>query len=291
MKGSFVALITPFHENGELDTYSLRKLVRMHLTEKTNGIVCLGTTGEKPTISHDEKKRIFEIVLDEVGGKIPVIIGTGTNDTQDSVRQTRLAKEMGADGALVVVPYYNKPTEKGCLLHFQEIAKVQFPLIFYHHPGRTGVFLSKEGIKKIMALSEVIALKEASGNVEFAKQIILEIEKPVLCGDDENLFSFLEFGAAGSISVMANLFPQLWSEIHQLYSSGEIQRSKDLFDLLRPLLQVIYLESNPIGIKYAMHLKSLCEPVLRLPMTTASEELQEKIDQAYLSLSDPVRNC
>lgn len=288
IKGSFVALITPFTEAGAIDFLSLRKLVQKHMQEGTNGLVCLGSTGEKSTLSQEEQKKIVEIVLEESQGRLPVIVGTGTNNTAESIDFTRVVKSMGAAAALVIVPYYNRPTEEGCFYHFQEIAQIGLPIIAYHHPGRTGLFISCTGWKKIASIPQIIAIKESSRKISFMQELFSEISKPIICGDDDLLLSSFEMGAVGSISVIANLLPRKWSEVIHLLLQRENLAAKDRFLSLLSLLEAIFLESNPIGVKWAMHLLGLCEPFLRLPLTIASEEARQKISQAVCMIQNTI---
>lgn len=284
-QGSFVALITPFTEHGQIDILALRKMVNMHIEEKSDGIVCLGSTGEKFTLSHEEQLRVVDIILEEASDRIPVIVGTGTNNTAETVTFTKLVQSMGVAAALVVVPYYNRPTLEGCICHYKAIADLGLPIIAYHHPGRTGKFLSVQDWKKIAETRSIVALKESSGDLSFIQQLQQEIDIPILCGDDDILIPCFTLGAKGSISVMANLFPSIWNKIvHALIAKDEAKILEE-YERLLPLIRTVFLESNPIGIKYAMNQLGFCTPKVRLPLTVASHDLQQKILRELTALA------
>lgn len=285
MKGSFVALITPFTDQGQIDILALRKMVNMQIQEKSDGIVCLGSTGEKFTLSHEEQLRVVDIILEEANERIPVIVGTGTNNTAETVTFTKIVQSMGVSAALVVVPYYNRPTGEGCLCHYKAVADLGLPIIAYHHPGRTGKFLSVEDWKKIIEIKAIVALKESSGDLSFIQQLQQEIEVPILCGDDDILLPCFTIGTVGSISVMGNLFPSIWNKIVHALIQKEENKVIGEYERLLPLIRTIFLESNPIGIKYAMSQLGLCTAKVRLPLTVASNNLQEKIAQELTTLA------
>lgn len=284
-QGSFVALITPFTEHGQIDILALRKMVNMHIEEKSDGIVCLGSTGEKFTLSHEEQLRVVDIILEEASDRIPVIVGTGTNNTAETVTFTKLVQSMGVAAALVVVPYYNRPTLEGCMCHYKAIADLGLPIIAYHHPGRTGKFLSVEDWKKIAETRAIVALKESSGDLSFIQQLHQEIDIPILCGDDDILLPCFTLGAKGSISVMTNLFPSIWNKIVHALILKEEDKILEEYERLLPLIRTIFLESNPIGIKYAMNQLGFCTPKVRLPLTVASHDLQQKIVRELTALA------
>lgn len=285
VQGSFVALVTPFTENGQVDILALRKMVNMHIEEKTDGIVCLGSTGEKFTLSHEEQLRVVDIILEEASDRIPVIVGAGTNNTAETVTFTKLVQSMGVSAALVVVPYYNRPTVEGCICHYKAIAELGLPIIAYHHPGRTGKFLSVEDWKKIAETRSIVALKESSGDLSFIQQLHQEIDIPILCGDDDILLPCFTLGAKGSISVMANLFPAIWNKIVHALILKEENKILEEYERLLPLIRTVFLESNPIGIKYALSQLGLCTAKVRLPLTLATSDLQEKIIRELTALA------
>lgn len=272
-KGSIVALITPFTEELELDTKALRELIEWHIEEGTNAIMCCGTTGESPTLSHEEKMQIFQIAVETARGRVPIIAGTGTYDTRVSVQDTKEAKELGVDGCLIVVPYYNRPTPEGCLAHYSEVSKVGLPFIIYHHPGRTGVKLSPENLAEIASLPNAAAIKESSGSLEFIKRLRELTNAPIFSGDDDLTLSFMELGAVGGISIVANVIPGIWKQILQT-------RSQSLCDLVAPLFKSLVIETNPHGVKYAVSLLKRANPFLRLPMVQPRSSTKEQIEQA-----------
>lgn len=285
VNGSFVALITPFTDQGQIDILALRKMVNMHIQEKSDGIVCLGSTGEKYTLSCEEQLRVVDIILEEANEKIPVIAGTGTNNTAETVAFTKTVQSMGVSAALVVVPYYNRPTVEGCLCHYSAVADLGLPVIAYHHPVRTGKFLSVEDWKKIIESKAIVALKESSRDLSFIQQLQQEIDIPILCGDDDLLLSCFAIGTVGSISVIANLFPSLWNKIVHALMQKEEDKVVSEYERILPFIRTIFLESNPIGIKCAMSQLGFCTAKVRLPLTVASHALQEKIAQELTALA------
>lgn len=244
-----------------------------------------GSTGEKFTLSHEEQLRVVDIILEEASDRIPVIVGTGTNNTAETVTFTKLVQSMGVAGALVVVPYYNRPTVEGCVCHYKAIADLGLPIIAYHHPGRTGKFLSVEDWKKIAETRSIIALKESSGDLSFIQQLQQEIDIPILCGDDDILLPCFTLGAKGSISVMANLFPSIWNKIVHALILKEEDKILEEYERLLPLMRTVFLEPNPIGIKYAMNQLGFCTEKVRLPLTVASCDLQQKIIRELTALA------
>ncbi len=265
-KGSIVAIVTPFTQEGEVDFAAFKELVDWHAEQGTNAIVCCGTTGEAPTLSSEEQLQIFRMALDVSKKRVPIIAGTGTYDTRKTVEKTRKAKELGADGCLVVVPYYSRPTPEGCIAHFVEVSKVGLPMIVYHHPGRTGVRLSAEVLAEIAKLSSVVAIKDCSGGLELIQEIQQISDIPIFSGDDPLTLSMMELGAVGGISVVANVIPKAWSEMIQSFLQGNKERARELNALYTPLFRAMELETNPQCIKYAVSLLGKCKPYLRLPL-------------------------
>lgn len=285
IKGSIAALVTPFDFKNRVDYDGIRKLVRWHKSQGTDGLVVLGTTGEKPTLTPGEQRKVLEIVCEEGEKEILIIAGTGTNNTEESIQSTKLAQSIGADAALIIVPYYNKPGQRGCLLHFQEIARnTRFPLIAYHHPGRTGQQLTEETLLEILNISEIAGIKECSGDLALVKKLKEKSEKSIFCGDDVLLYEFMRLGAKGCISVIANLFPKQWSDITKSFLFDYSENKKVEFQKLLPLLYAVHEETNPVGIKYAMSLAGICHPFLRLPLTEASINTKNKIQEAFDAL-------
>jgi 4-hydroxy-tetrahydrodipicolinate synthase len=284
-KGSIVAIVTPFKDDGEIDDAAFKELVDWHAEQGTNAIVCCGSTGEAPTLSSEEQLKIFEIALDVSKKRVPIIAGTGTYDTRKTVERTRKAKELGADGCLVVVPYYNRPTPEGCIAHFMEISKVDLPMIVYYHPGRTGVRLSAEVLAEIAKLPSVVAIKDCSGGLELIQAIQQISTIPIFSGDDPLTLAMMELGAVGGISVVANVIPKAWSEMIQSALQGNKERARELNALYTPLFQAMELETNPQCIKYAVSLLGKCKPYLRLPLLEPRQAnklmiLQALTDQA-----------
>jgi len=284
-KGSFVALITPFTHLNKVDYLCLENLLRWHLVQNTHGIVILGTTGEGPTISDLERKEIIRLTCEIVQKKVPVIVGTGTNNTQKSIEYTLEAKELGADGCLVVAPYYNRPTQEGCLAHFEEIAKANLPLIIYHHPKRTGLYLTLDTLQRLQECPNIIGIKDASADIEWIRKLIQCTSLKVLSGDDDRTFDALRLGAAGSISVIANLIPQSWASMHELALQKQFNAAKEIIDSYLPLLNALNLETNPQCVKYALSYLGKCNPYLRLPMILPRKENQKIVKEVLDQIS------
>ncbi len=278
-KGSIVALITPFTEGGEIDFLAFKELVDWHAEEGTSGIVCCGTTGEAPTLSEEEQQTLFKTAIDVAKGRIPIIAGTGTYSTRKTVERTEKAKQLGADGCLVVVPYYNRPTPEGCVAHYAEVSKVGLPTIIYHHPGRTGIRLSAETLAEIAKLPSMVAIKEASGTLELIEEIRALSNIPILSGDDTLAYEHMRRGAVGVISIVANVIPQGWSEFANHCLRGDFVKAKELDTLYAPLYKSLVLETNPQCVKYAVSLLNKCQPHLRLPLLEPREKTKKEIFQ------------
>lgn len=269
LQGSFVALITPFNAQGEIDISALRRLLNWQVENRTDGLILCGSTGEGAALSLEEKLTIFQLAHEEVGGKMSLIASTGSNVTKESVFLTQKAKEIGMDGAIAIVPYYSRPSFSGCLEHFRQIADVGLPLIVYHHPGRTGLKLSSEELRKISSLEGVCGIKEASGDFALAMELVKHI--PLFSGDDSLALPQMSIGFTGSISIVGNAVPKEWKAFVDT-------QNRELFFELYPLCQALNLESNPICVKYAMSKLGYCEPHLRLPLTEPSAATKEQID-------------
>ena len=280
-KGSFVAMITPFTESGKVDEKGIRKLVEFHIKNGTDGIVPCGTTGESPTLSHEEHKRVVEITIKAVSGRIPVIAGTGSNSTREALDLTSHAKEAGADGALIVVPYYNKPTQKGLYLHYKEIAdNVDIPIIVYNVPSRTGVNLLPETLAKLAELENIVAVKEASGNLEQMAQIVELCGDKItlLSGDDKLILPVLSIGGKGVISVVANIIPADVANMVREFEKGNYQTAQNIFiSKVYPLSSAMFYETNPIPVKTSVQLMGLPAGNLRLPLTPMSDDNLAKL--------------
>ncbi|GAI29398.1 unnamed protein product, partial [marine sediment metagenome] len=249
-KGSLVAMITPFTKNSEVDEKGIKELVEFHIKNGTHGIVPCGTTGESPTLSHEEHKKVVELTIKAVAGRVPVIAGTGSNCTREALDLTSHAKEAGADGALVVVPYYNKPTQKGLYMHYKKLAEeVDIPIVVYNVPSRTGVNILPETLAELAELKNIVAVKEASGNLDQMTHIVELCGDKItlLSGDDKLLLPVLSIGGKGVISVVANIIPRDVSNMVREFEKGNYQEAKEIFlSKVYPLSNAMFYETNPI---------------------------------------------
>ena len=269
--GSITALVTPF-KNGKVDERSLQKIVRYQIEQGTDGLVPTGTTGESPTLSHEEHRRVIEIVVDAADKKVPVIAGTGSNSTEEAVSLTAFAKKAGADGALLAAPYYNKPTQEGLYLHYKKVAEsVDIPLILYNIPGRSVVNISPETIARLSKIPNIVGVKEASGSMDQTSHILSLCDTTVLSGDDSLTLPLLSLGAKGVISVISNLLPGPVSQMVDAFFAGDHDKAQRLHYKLFPLCRAMFIETNPIPIKRAMKLLGFCGDELRLPLSPMSE--------------------
>lgn len=279
--GCLVAMITPFRD-GEIDEPALRRLVEFHLQNGTDGLVPCGTTGESVTMTEDEQLRVIEIVVETVNKRIPVIAGTGTNSTAKTIKMTRQAREIGADAALLVTPYYNKPTQQGLYLHFEAVAKAtDLPLVLYNVPSRTSVNLLPETVARLAKIPTIVAIKEASGSMDQVSQIVASCPPSfaVLSGDDSLTLPMLALGGTGVISVVGNIAPAPMAEMIRSYRQGQIERARELHYQLFDLCRAMFLETNPIPVKTAAGILGLCSPELRLPMCPMSEANRRKLEE------------
>lgn len=280
IKGSVAALITPFNPSGEVDFPAFRNLVQWHIEEKTDGLVVCGTTGEAPTLSEEEQLELLRIAVKEAKGRIPVIMGTGTNDTKSSIINTELAMQNGADGCLVIFPYYSRPTFEGCLEHVRRIAKVGLPVILYHHPGRTGIRFNAPQLAEFCQIPGIVGIKETSGDTELAAELMRICPTTVLTGDDTLTLPIIALGGKGVISVVANAIPREWREFVHTCLSGNFALARQQMDRLAPLCKALALETNPQCIKYAVSLLKRAEPYLRLPLIQPKDPVKEQIAKA-----------
>uniref|UniRef100_A0A7C4JRA4 4-hydroxy-tetrahydrodipicolinate synthase n=1 Tax=Thermodesulfobacterium geofontis TaxID=1295609 RepID=A0A7C4JRA4_9BACT len=280
LQGSIVALVTPF-KDGKVDEASLRNLIKWHLQEGTHGILVLGTTGEAVTIDFEERKRVMEIALEEAKGKVPLIVGTGTNDTQKVLKYTKLAEEMGFDAALIVTPYYNKPTQNGLYEHYSYIAKnTNIPIILYNVPGRTSVNLLPETTAKLSQIENIVAIKEACGDIKQVTELLLKCPKDfvILSGDDFTAYATVMLGGKGVISVAANVMPREMSQLMESALNGEVAKAQELNLKLYPLYKAMFVETNPVPAKAALWLMGKIEtPEVRLPLSQLSEKSLETL--------------
>ena len=285
--GSLVAIATPFHEDGSLDKRSLERLVEWHISQGTDGLVCSGATGESVCLSESDRLEILGVCLQAAAGKIPVIAGTGTPDTRETVRLTEQAQKAGAAGCLVITPFYNKPTPRGCVLHYREVAKVGLPVVVYHNPGRTQVRLNAEALAEIGAIEGIAALKDSSGDKELIQRLGSLSPFPILSGDDWMTFETLQIGGVGAISVIGNIVPRVWKEMIHLCLEKRWEEAKPISDRFQPLCEALFQEVNPQCVKYALSLMGKCGTTLRLPLVPPLEDSKKGVKRALLRLALP----
>lgn len=280
LRGSIVALVTPF-KDGRVDERTLRDLIEFQIKNGTSAIVPCGTTGESATLSFEEHNKIIEVTVEQVKKKIPVIAGTGSNSTEEAIILTKDAEKIGADASLQVSPYYNKPTQKGLYLHFKAIAEsVKIPIILYNISSRTAVNIEPETVAKLAKdCKNIVGIKEASGSLEQMARIkaLCGPNFDLISGDDSLTLPVLAIGGVGVISVIANIVPKDVSEMIFEFEKGNLRRAQEIFYKLLPLVKAMFLETNPIPVKTAMGLLGLCQPDLRLPLSSMSEENLEKL--------------
>ncbi|MBN0987093.1 4-hydroxy-tetrahydrodipicolinate synthase [Amphritea pacifica] len=281
--GSIVALVTPMNSNGDVDWGALDKLVDFHLEKGTDSIVAVGTSGESATLSCDEHCKVIKRVVDRVGGAIPVIAGTGANSTREAIELTQAAKKVGADACLLVTPYYNRPTQEGLYLHFKAIAEaVDIPQILYNVPGRTACDMLPETVLRLSEISNIVGIKEATGNLERAKALIEAAPKEfaIYSGDDETAVELMLLGGDGNISVTANVAPAQMGELCRLAIAGETESARALQASLMPLHKALFVEANPIPVKWAVAEMGLIGQGIRLPLTVLSEQYHNQVRNA-----------
>lgn len=281
-QGSMVAVVTPF-KDGRVDEAKVRELVEFHIKNGTDVLVPCGTTGESPTLSHDEHRRVIELAIQTASKRIPVVAGTGSNSTAEAIDLTRFAKNAGADGALVVLPYYNKPTQQGLIAHCRAIADaVDLPLILYNIPGRTGINMLPETLAAVADHPNIVGMKEATGNLEqMTHDIVLCGAKlSFLSGDDTLTLPLMAVGGKGVISVVANIVPRDVADLTRAFLSGDWKRARELHLKLFPLCQAMFCETNPIPVKTAMALMGMINGELRLPLCPMSEANLSKLKAA-----------
>ena len=284
-KGSNVALVTPFKDN-KLDEESYIKLINFHLENGTHGLVPAGTTGESPTLSHKEHEKVIELCINEAKGKIPVIAGTGSNSTEEAINLTKHAEKAGADGALVVTPYYNKPTQEGLYQHYKAINdNCGIPIIVYNIPGRSVIDVSVDTMARMFELKNIAGVKDATGILERVDQHNNKMgsEFIQLTGEDGLAFEYNKRGGVGCISVTANIAPKLCSEMQSLSTSGDqdkISQAEKIDASLQPLHKSLFIESNPSPVKYAAKLLNLCDDAVRLPLVKIMDTTKQEVEKA-----------
>ena len=282
-EGSIVAIVTPF-SGGQIDENSLRQLIEFQIENGTHGIVACGTTGESPTLSHEEHEYVIEIIVKAVNKRIPVIAGTGSNSTDEAIRLTSFAKKVGTDGSLLVVPYYNKPTQDGLFRHFSKIAsEVDIPIILYNVPGRTGVSLNPETTAKLAKSNKnIVGIKDATGSVQTASKTLslTGFKFTLLSGEDSINYPLLTIGGKGFITVTANIAPKLVANLYNYFANGEIEKSRELHYKLLELNDIMFIEANPIPVKTALNLMGMVQNEFRLPLSGMSEDNLPKLKKA-----------
>ena len=288
LNGVFTALVTPFSKNGSVDEKALRDLVDFQINEGISGLVPMGTTGESPTLNHDEHIHVIEIVIDQTNGRVPVIAGTGSNATGEAINMTRYAAEIGAKASLQVAPYYNKPTQEGFYRHFAEISKTSdIPLIVYNIPGRSGKNIENSTMLRLAKLQNVIAVKEASGDIVQVMDLIRQ--KPetlsILSGDDNLGFPIISLGGCGIISVASNIIPKEMERMVKMLLDGKNEDARALHYRLLPLFKNLFIETNPIPIKLALSLQGKIEEQYRLPMCPMAAEHRGILTETLKSLN------
>ena len=287
-KGSNVALVTPFKKD-KLDDETYINLIHFHIKNGTNGLVPAGTTGESPTLSHREHERVIELCVKESKGKLPVFAGTGSNSTEEAISLTRHAEKIGANGALIVTPYYNKPTQEGLYQHYKAINdKCGIPIIIYNIPGRSVIDMSIDTMSRLYELKNIIGVKDATGDLDRVNKTKKKMGKEFmqLTGNDDNALEFNKRGGVGAISVTANIAPKLCSEFQRLSVMSDNQSLSDaekLNDILQPIHHSMFIESNPSPVKYAAKLLKLCEDEVRLPLVKVTDPTKQIIKKALQS--------
>jgi len=278
-KGSIVAIITPF-KKGRLDEQTLGDLIEWQITQGTDGVVPCGTTGESATLTHEEHNRVIEITVEAVNGRVPVIAGTGSNSTTEAIQLTQHAKKVGADAALLITPYYNKPTQEGLYLHYKAVAeKADLPIVLYNIPGRTCVNLLPETVARLAKIKNIVAIKEGAGSLPQVCEIVQHCGDriTVLSGDDALTLPMLAVGAKGVITVTANIEPAEMAAMMDAFEKGDLERAKQLHYQMYPLFNILFNETNPIPVKTALALMGKASGELRLPLCPMSEGNLEKL--------------
>lgn len=282
-RGSLVAIVTPMTDDGTVDLNALRRLVDWHIAEGTDGIVVVGTTGESPTVDYDEHCLLIRTVVDQAAGRVPVIAGTGANSTSEAIELTECAKTAGAQAGLSVVPYYNKPTQEGLYQHYRRIAEaVDLPLILYNVPGRTVADLANDTVLRLAEVPGVVGIKDATGNMERGSDLIRRAPAhlALYSGDDASALPFLLLGGQGVISVTANVAPKLMHQMCEAAFAGDLARAREINNLLLPLHSKLFVEANPIPVKWACAELGLIGRGLRLPLTPLSAAHHDTVREA-----------
>jgi 4-hydroxy-tetrahydrodipicolinate synthase len=281
--GSIVALVTPMHDDGSIDYDGLRRLIDWHIADGTDCIGVVGTTGESPTVTVEEHREVIRVAVQHAAGRVPIMAGAGANSTQEAIELTRWAREVGADCSLQVVPYYNKPTQEGIYRHFKAIAEaVDLPVVLYNVPGRTVADMQHDTVLRLAQVPGIVGIKEATGNIDRAAWLIRQ--KPegfaVYSGDDPTAIGLMLLGGQGNVSVTANIAPRAMHELCMAAIAGDAKRAAEIHMKLLPLHRQLFVEPNPIPVKWALARMGRCGGALRLPLTPMSESLQAPLEQA-----------
>ena len=289
IKGSIVAIVTPMQEDGSLDMAAFRALIDFHIAEGTDGIVVVGTTGESPTVDVEEHELLIAEAVKHAAGRIPIIAGTGANSTREAIELARFSKQAGADASLTVVPYYNKPMQEGLYQHFKAIAEnVDMPHILYNVPGRTGVDMNNDTVLRLAQIPNIVGIKDATGGIERGSELIQRarsLKRPngdfaVYSGDDATTLALMLMGAAGTISVTANVAPRLMHEMCAAALAGEVEKAREINFRLLGLHRNLFVEANPIPVKWAVARMGKMKNALRLPLTPLSASAQSVVEGA-----------
>jgi len=282
--GSIVALATPMHNDGSVDYPTLRKLIDWHIAEGTDCVGVVGTTGESPTVTVEEHLEIIRVAVEQAAGRVPIMAGCGANSTAEAIELARFARKTGADCQLQVVPYYNRPTQEGQYRHFKAIAEAvgDLPLILYNVPGRTVADLQHDTVLRLAEVPGIVGIKEATGNIERAQWLIRDVPKgfSVYSGDDPTAVALMLCGGQGNVSVTANIAPRLMHELCMAAVAGEAKKAMAIQRQLMPVHKLLFVEPNPIPLKWAMARMGLCGPAMRLPMTTLDRNFQPAVEAA-----------
>ena len=285
--GSIVAIVTPMHEDGSVDYPALRKLIDWHIAEGTDCIGVVGTTGESPTVDVEEHEEIIRVAVEQAAGRVPIMAGCGANSTAEAIELARYAQQVGADCQLQVVPYYNKPTQEGQYRHFRSIAEAvgDLPMVLYNVPGRTVADMQHDTVLRLAQVPGIVGIKEATGNLERAQWLIRDVSPgfAIYSGDDPTAVALMLCGGQGNISVTANVAPRLMHELCVAAIAGDRRKAMEIQFRLMPLHKHLFVEANPIPVKWAMARMGLCGPTLRLPMTELATEHRAVVEQALKS--------
>ena len=282
LKGAFTALVTPFKDN-KVDFEKLEELVERQIKLGIDGVVPVGTTGESATLSHEEHQAVIETVVKIVNKRVKVIAGAGSNSTEESLSLVRFAQKAGADAALVITPYYNKPTQEGLIAHFKAVAAAtDLPIVVYNVPGRTGVNIQPDTLKRLAEIDNVVAIKEASGNLsQIVEMVRLVGDKiNIISGDDGLLHPIIAVGGVGVISVLSNIIPDVFAQYFSAVFSGDMDKAKELYLKFYPLAKIMFIETNPVPVKQSMEFLGLCSADVRLPLVRMKENNKNKLKEA-----------